>query len=251
MADRRQEILDAALEIADERGLAGVSMRAVAERVGVTPMALYPHVGSKAALLDGMVGALLGGLAPAPAAEQAWPDRLSAYARQARGMVQRHPWAVNLMFGRPAVTPEAVRFVDAIYTGLLAAGVPAPQVPRIERLVSTFMLGFAASEAGGRFGVGTLDPRGRRGQLPDGALPGHGELAPWLDRPVDWTAEFEADLADLHRMIATIAADASADADAEPSADADAEPDAGPDADPGADPAAGDAGAADSRTLPG
>jgi AcrR family transcriptional regulator len=229
MTDRRQEILDAALLIADERGLAGVSMRAVAERVGVTPMALYPHVGSKAALLDGMLGRLLGDLVPALAAEEDWADRLSRYARQASEMVERHPWAVTLMFDRPAVTPDAVRFVDAIYTALLAAGVPPPLVPRIERLISTFMLGFAASVAGGRFGPATLDPRGRRGQLPEGALPGHAAVGPWLDREVDWAAEFEADLADLHRMIAVIAADSAAAASA---ADASAD-----------DP--------DSRTLPG
>jgi AcrR family transcriptional regulator len=210
MSDRRQEILDAAVQIADERGLAGVSMRAVAERVGVTPMALYPHVGSKATLLDGMVGQLLGGLAPAMTAEREWPDLLAAYARQALEMTERHPWAVTLLFGRPAVTPEAVRFVDAIYTALLAAGVPAGRVPRIERLVSTFLLGYGASMAGGRFGPGTLDPRGRRGQLPEGALPGHAALARWLDGPVDWAAEFEADLADLNRMIATIVAEGAA-----------------------------------------
>jgi AcrR family transcriptional regulator len=219
MSERRQEILDAAVRIADERGLAGVSMRAVAERVGVTPMALYPHVGSKAALLDGMVGQLLGGLVPAMAAEREWPDLLAAYARQALGMTERQPWAVTLLFGRPAVTPEAVRFVDAIYTALLAAGVPASQVPRIERLVSTFLLGFGASTAGGRFGPGTLDPRGRRGQLPEGVLPGHAALARWLDGPVDWAAEFEADLADLNRMIATIVAEDAATAEGDEAAD--------------------------------
>ncbi|MFC1420259.1 TetR/AcrR family transcriptional regulator [Streptacidiphilus cavernicola] len=224
MADRKQEILDAALLIADERGLAGVSMRAVAERVGVTPMALYPHVGSKSALLDGMVGRLLGGLVPAMAAEQDWADQLSAYARQAREMTRLHPWAATLLFGRPAVTAEAVRFVDAIYTALLAAGVPPALVPRIERLVSTFMLGFGASQAGGRFGQGALDPRGRRGQLPEGDLPGHAALARWLDCPVDWTAEFEADLADLRRMIAAIAAEAAAGAEAETEAGTGTEP---------------------------
>src|SRR6202167_1696892 len=60
MADRKQEILDAALELADDKGLEAVSMRALAERTGVTPMALYPHVGSKAALLDGMLGRVVG-----------------------------------------------------------------------------------------------------------------------------------------------------------------------------------------------
>jgi hypothetical protein len=55
MSDRKQEILNAAVAIADELGLEAVSMRSVADRVGVTPMALYPHVGSKGALLDAMV----------------------------------------------------------------------------------------------------------------------------------------------------------------------------------------------------
>lgn len=59
MSGRREEILDAAVAIADERGIKAVSMRAVADRVGVTPMALYPHIGGKDALLDGMIGRLL------------------------------------------------------------------------------------------------------------------------------------------------------------------------------------------------
>ena len=212
MSGRREEILDAALELADERGLPAVSMRAVADRVGVTPMALYPHVGSKAALLDGMVGRLLGGMAAGLAGtEGAWTERLSAYGRQARELAKRHPWSVGLLLTRPAVTPEAVTFVDAIYTALLEAGVPAPLVPRLERLVSTFVLGFLASEANGRFAPGTLDPRGRRGQLPEGALPGHAAVARWLDLPGDLDAEFEADQADLRQMIERIAADAATD----------------------------------------
>jgi len=48
-------VLDAALALADESGLGAVTMHAVATRLGVTPMALYRHVGDKAALLDGLV----------------------------------------------------------------------------------------------------------------------------------------------------------------------------------------------------
>ncbi|MGI5490666.1 hypothetical protein [Microtetraspora malaysiensis] len=91
--------------------------------------------------------------------------------------------------------------MDVIYTALIEAGVPDRDVPRLERLISTFVIGFAASEAGGRFAPGVPDPRGRRGQLPDGGLPGHSRLAPWLDLPLDLTAEFEADLGDLVRLI--------------------------------------------------
>jgi AcrR family transcriptional regulator len=200
MSGRRQEILDAALAIADERGLPAVTMRAVAERVGVTSMALYPHIGDKDGLLDGMLGQLLSRL-PVPEPDGDWRQRLGGLARSMRELARRHPGATSLLFARPSVTPDAVRVVDVIYQALLDAGVPPAQVPRIERLASTLILGYAVSEAGGRFGPGTRNPRARRGQLPEGDLPGHHALAPWLDRQVDWDAEFEADMADLTGLI--------------------------------------------------
>ena len=202
MSGRREEILDAALDIADERGLDAVSMRALADRVGVTPMALYRHVKDKAALLDGMVGRLLAAVLPPESPdERNWEERLDALAHASREVTQRHPWAAHLLFSRPAITADAVRVVDIIFLALLEAGVPEAEVPRLERMISTFVIGFAASEASGRFAPGSLDPRSRRGQLPDSELPGHGTLAPYLDLPVDLTAEFEADLADIRRLI--------------------------------------------------
>ncbi|MFJ4787835.1 TetR/AcrR family transcriptional regulator [Streptomyces sp. NPDC088794] len=206
MSGRREEILDAALAIADEHGLDAVSMRALAERVGVTPMALYRHVKDKAELLDGMVGRLLAALVRSGAVEDlAWDERLNALAYAVREVTGRHPWAAQLLFARPAVTPDGVRAVDIIYVALIEAGVPESEVPRLERLVSTFVIGFAASEASGRFSPGPVDPRSRRGQLPNGELPGHTRLGPWLDLPVDLTAEFEADLADIRRLIVAAA----------------------------------------------
>ena len=184
MPDRRQEILEAALAIADERGLPAVTMRAVAERVGVTSMALYPHIGDKEGLLDGMLGQLLGKL-PLPDPTENWRTRLTELARAVRTLTKEHPGATSLVFARPSVTPDAVRVVDVIYQTLLDAGVPPPEVPRIERLVTTTILGYAVSETNGRFGAGTLNPRSRRGQLPEGELPGHKALAEWLDQEVN------------------------------------------------------------------
>jgi AcrR family transcriptional regulator len=218
MAEKRAEILDIAVALADERGLAAVSMRAIAERVGVTPMALYPYIGNKTALLDAMLGHLLGQLQPARAAGEAgdaragtgaagagtWRERLGAIAQAARAVVTAHPWAAELVFARPAVTPDSVRTVDLLYTALLEAGVPAAEVPRLERMLSTVVIGFAASEAGGRFGAAD-DPRGFRGMLPGGTLPGHARLATALESPVDWDAEFEADIADLALLVETVA----------------------------------------------
>jgi AcrR family transcriptional regulator len=200
--DRRQRILDAALAIADERGLSAVTMRAVAARIGVTAMALYPYVRSKEDLLDGLVGRLLAELSrPAPA--KPWPERLREIARSARETARRHPAVMPLLFARPAVTPDAVRVVDAIYQALMDAGVPDDQIARVERLVSTLVLGYAISETSGRFAAG--DPRERRATLDGVDLPAHRKLATNLEAAVSWEAEFEADLDDMTRLIQDIA----------------------------------------------
>jgi AcrR family transcriptional regulator len=209
MTGKREEILDAALDLADERGLAGVSMRAVAQAVGLTPMALYPHVGDKAGLLDGMLGRLLGRVyeaAPVLAAEVDWRERLRLFAHTARSLSHGHPWVAALVFSRPAVTPEAVGTIDLLYGALLDAGVPPREVPRLERLVGTFVLGWIASESGGRFGPGDPGSRGGRGHLPGGILPGHAAVAHWLAQPVDWDEEFAACLRDIESVVEAAAA---------------------------------------------
>jgi AcrR family transcriptional regulator len=201
-ADKRRQILDAALAIADGQGLDAVTMRAVAAQLGITAMALYPHVKSKDDLLDGLVGRLLTELS-LPVPGKPWQDRLRDIARSARETAHRHPAVMPLLFTRPAVTPDAVRVVDAIYQALLDAGVPDGDVPRVERLVSTFVLGYAVSEASGRFNVG--DPRERRALLANADLPAHRRLAAKLEPTASWEAEFETALDDLTRLIDNIA----------------------------------------------
>lgn len=201
---RRREILDAALAIADADGLGAVTMRAVAARLGLTSMALYPHIGGKDGLLDGLVGRLLTELLPAVETGGATADPesvLFGLGRAVRVLARRHPSAFSLLLSRPAVTPDGVRVVEAFYAALLAMGVPPDEVPRVERLLSTFGLGFATSEVNGRFASDTQNPRGRRGQFAPAELPAHAALAEILDDAPDWDAEYEADLADLLFLI--------------------------------------------------
>lgn len=209
MPGTRDKILAAALEIADERGLAAVSMRSVGERVGMSAMALYPHVSNKEALLDGVVDLLLAEQIPVVErlpADADWWTRLEALAHGVRDLAARHPSAFSLLLARPSVTADALRATDGVYRALLDAGVPAAEVGRVERLVSTFVLGYAASEVNGRFSKGTLSPRARRAQLAEEDIPAHYRLAEHLDRPIDWSAEFRADLRDLRVLVETIAA---------------------------------------------
>ena len=201
---RRPEILDVALAIADERGLDAVSMRAVAQRLGLTPMALYGYFRSKEELLDGLVGRLLAEV-PLPADEIGWRATLEQLTYGVREVARRHPTAMPLLLTRPAVSPAAVRVVDVVYRALLAAGVPAADVPRVERMISSFSLGHLISETSGRFTGGTLDPAQRRAQFAPGELPGHDRVAEVLNRPGDLDAELRADLDDVLGLVAALA----------------------------------------------
>jgi AcrR family transcriptional regulator len=146
----RDAILDATLALADERGLSAVSMRGVARRLGVTPMALYHHVRNKADLLDGLVERLLAEL-PLPDPSLTGERRLHALASGMRQTAARHPAAFPLLLRRPVVTDAALAVRDFVYSALRDAGLAEDLVPSVERLLSTFVIGFAASEVSGRF----------------------------------------------------------------------------------------------------
>jgi AcrR family transcriptional regulator len=144
----REAVLAAALRLADEQGLDAVTMHAVARHLQVTPMALYRHVDDKNALLDGLVELLL---TEYPRAEGKWDERLIALADGIRDTARRHPAVFPLLLTRPAVTPSARVVRDAVQAALREGGLPEAEVARAERLISTAVLGFAASEASGRF----------------------------------------------------------------------------------------------------
>ena len=136
--------LTLAVALADEQGLDAVTMAAVAERLAVTPMALYRHVANKADLLDGLVEELLTEFPPSPA-EVPWRQRLSIMAANIRASAHRHPSVF------PATTEEARVTRQAIYAALGEAGVPEVSVAQVERILSTAILGFVVSEVAGRF----------------------------------------------------------------------------------------------------
>ena len=124
-------------------------MQAVAERLGVTPMALYRHVDNKGDLLDGVVESLLDEM-PTPSDDT--PVGTSSCRRWG---VPCAPWhdGTRRSFLCCWRYPRArrVRCVPVRGYEALRAGVGEADVERVERLISTMVLGFAASEASGRF----------------------------------------------------------------------------------------------------
>ena len=145
----RDAILVASLGLADRAGLDAITMQAVAGQLGVTPMALYRHVASKADLLDGVVEKLLEELPTSR--EPSWEAQLVAMAQALRTIARRHPAAFQLLLLRPAMTTAARGSVDRVYATLRAAGVATRHLQHVERVISTLALGFAAGEAAGRF----------------------------------------------------------------------------------------------------
>jgi AcrR family transcriptional regulator len=152
----RAQVLDATLDLASEAGLGAVTMRAVAARLDVTPMALYRHVGDKQGLLDGLVERLMAEITVPdtvsdPVPEEDWRGVLRGMARNIRAVARRYPDVFVLLFQRRAVTEGAQGPRQAVFRALRAAGVPDAELVGVERMLSTFVYGFAASEAGGRF----------------------------------------------------------------------------------------------------
>jgi AcrR family transcriptional regulator len=163
--DKRRLILDQALALVDEHGLAAMSMRAVAERVGLTSMALYPYVGGKDALLDGLVdllhielGAACAQLDVDPPAVE-WQHRLRALGRAVRGLAHAHPGAFPLLLNRPAAAASASWLTAALRGVLHDAGVGPQDVPRLARMICAFLLGYGTGEVtGGLPATAAADP---------------------------------------------------------------------------------------------
>ena len=159
MDDKRRLILDQALALVDEQGLAAMSMRAVAERVGLTSMALYPYVGGKDALLDGLVDLLHQELGTAYGEDLSgfdWRQRLRALGRAVRALSRAHPGAYPLLLTRPAAGAPTSWLVAALRATLHDAGVPDARVPRLARMVCAFLLGWTTGEVTG--GLPAPDP---------------------------------------------------------------------------------------------
>lgn len=183
-AVRREQILRAALALTDEVGVERLSMRSVAERVSLSPMALYRHFAGKAEILDALVGRVLSGVATGELHDD-WRPRLGAVAQQLLDAAIEHPAAFTLVLHRPYRAPEAIRVMNVMYALLHDAGVPPEQVPRVERLVSTALIGYAAAVANRAFWAGDSphDP-------------------PMEPAAAQWSDELRQNVADLSAVIA-------------------------------------------------
>lgn len=136
-----ERIVDAATAIADESGLDAASMRAVAERLGVTPMALYKHLDDRAALVDAMLDRVLAGVAsPAPTAS--WDDAVRSRIMAVRAALSSHAWTRQAIETRERATPRVLAHMDALMADMFEGGLSADLVHHAMHALSTRMWGF-------------------------------------------------------------------------------------------------------------
>mgnify|MGYP000860315916 FL=1 len=141
----RVTVLDAAVELADAEGVEAVSMRRLADRLGVVPMALYKHVSDKEDLLDGMVDRVIGEfhLDSAPPRSVSWADAVRAALLSARSVVQRHPWARRVIETRTQRTPAVLAHMEAVTQLFLGGGLSPDLTHHVMHVMGNRIWGFS------------------------------------------------------------------------------------------------------------
>lgn len=148
----RERILRAAVALAGKRGLESLTMRTLARKLGVVPMALYKHVANKDDMLDGMVDLVYGEIdLPAPGAD--WRTAMRERAISAREVLARHPWAIAVLESRTNPGPANLRHHDAVVGVLREAGFSTAMTTRAYNLLDSYIFGFAIQEMSLPFGT--------------------------------------------------------------------------------------------------
>ena len=142
----RRRVLDAAVALADRDGVGALSMRKLAQELGVEAMSLYHHVANKDAILDGIVDVVFAEI-ELPSGEGGWKAAMRRRAVSAREALRRHPWATALMESRSTPGPANLRHHDAVLGVLRNAGFSVELAAHAYSLLDAYIYGFALQES--------------------------------------------------------------------------------------------------------
>ncbi len=134
------DIVDAAVRVADAEGLEAVSMARVAQELGFTTMSLYRYVASKAELLQLMWNASAKGAEDLVLEGAGWRERLRMWAAVQREMLDRHPWITQMPMAAPPLAPNSLTFVERGLETLDGTGIAEVDKLRVVRLISSYTL---------------------------------------------------------------------------------------------------------------
>jgi AcrR family transcriptional regulator len=140
-----ERVLETAVALADRHGLDWLSMRKLAEELGVAAMTLYYYVPNKTELIDGMIDIVFSEIEP-PSLEVDWKTAMRRRAVSTREALNRHRWAVGNMEGRTDHGPANLRLHDAVLGCLRAAGFSIEMSVHAYSVQDAYIYGFALQE---------------------------------------------------------------------------------------------------------
>ena len=143
----RDEIVSAAIAVADAEGPEAISMRRIARELSAGAMSLYWYVASKEELLDLMLDAIEAEIeVPEPSGD--WRADLGAFAHRTRAALRQHMWAIEFIGTRPPSGPNDVRNLERLLSLLDATGVDDYRlIMGVFMTVATFVIGAVMREA--------------------------------------------------------------------------------------------------------
>ncbi len=147
-----EQIIDAAVRVADRGGLTHVSMRNVGKEAGVEAMSLYHHLAGKDALLDALANWIYTQIM-LPESQRPWRQEMEARAASARRALLLHPWALGLIGSRPSPGPDELRHHEAVFACLRSNGFSLPMAIHTASALDAYVYGFVLSELNMPFDV--------------------------------------------------------------------------------------------------
>lgn len=141
----REAVVAAAVRVADDAGLTGVSMRSVAREAGVEAMSLYHHVRSKDDLLDELADWVYTAIA-LPERASPWRLAMTQRADSTRAAITRHPWSLGLMESRRNAGPALTGHHDAVLGCLRSNGFDVRLAMHAVSVLDAYVYGFTLSE---------------------------------------------------------------------------------------------------------
>ena len=142
----REDVVNAAVELLHRDGFRGLTMRAVASHLGVSPIPLYTKVGDKRALVDAVAERLLGAIEVPVAAGASWVDQSSQWAHAYRERLKAIPDR-KLLLDNQSREVQA-RCTQPLFLSLRSAGLTREQAVRICRMLMWATNGFVICESG-------------------------------------------------------------------------------------------------------
>ncbi|MFQ6393687.1 TetR/AcrR family transcriptional regulator C-terminal domain-containing protein [Nocardia sp. KC 131] len=136
-------VVAAAIAIADADGIGALTMRAVANRLGLTPMATYTYVPGKAELIDLMLDTVYREMSRTDSTDRPWRDRVAMIAAENRALLAMHPWVAYLSTTRPPLGPGLAAKYDHELRAFDGLGLGDVEMDA----ALTFVLGFVTSVA--------------------------------------------------------------------------------------------------------